>query len=129
MLLDPLANALNKIDHYDAKGKKEVIISPTSNLIQNVLASLQKIGYIGEFEVIDNHQGGNYKVQLLGRINKIGVIKPRYSVKLSEVDRWEKHFLPAVNFGRLILSTPEGIITQKEAIESHVGGRLLAFVY
>ncbi len=129
MLLDPLANALNMLKTYDSKGKKEVVVRPTSNLIQNVLATLMKEGYIGEFERIDNAQGGEFRIQLLGRINKIGVVKPRFSVKLHEIDQWEKQYLPAINFGHLIMSTPEGVITQKDAIEKHVGGRLLAYVF
>lgn len=129
MLLDPLANSLAKLTTYDSHGKKEVILNPTSNVIQNVLATLQKTGYIGEFERIDNAQGGKFKVQLLGRINDCRVIKPRYPVKVKEIDKWEKQFLPAVNFGFLIMSTPNGVMTQKEAIDNHVGGRLLAYVY
>lgn len=129
MLLDPLADALDKINRYDQLGRKEVIVKTTSNLIQNVLATLQRVGYIGEFERIEDAQGGTFKVQLLGRINKIGVIKPRYPVKVTDFDQFEKKYLPAVNFGALILSTPEGVITQRDAIEHHVGGRLLAYVY
>jgi small subunit ribosomal protein S8 len=129
MLLDPLAAALDKINRYDQLGKKEVIVKTTSNLIESVLATLQRIGYIGEFEKIDDAQGGTFKVQLLGRINKIGVIKPRFPVKVTEFDNFEKKYLPAIGFGNLIVSTPKGVITQRDAIDNHVGGRLLAFVY
>ena len=45
MLMDPLNDALSKINSYEVRRKKEVILSPTSNLIQDVLATLQKIGF------------------------------------------------------------------------------------
>lgn len=38
------------------------------------------IGYIGEFEVIDDHRSGKIVVELIGRINKCGVISPRFDV-------------------------------------------------
>jgi small subunit ribosomal protein S15Ae len=37
-------------------------------------------GYIGEFEVIDDHRSGKIVVNLVGRINKCGVISPRFDV-------------------------------------------------
>ena len=129
MLLDPLGNALNKINRYDNMGKKEVMLQPTSNIIQDVLATLQKEQYIGEFEKIENGRGGQFKVQLLGRINKMGVIKPRFPVKASEIANWEKRYLPAINFGFLILSTSIGVITQRVATERRLGGRLIAYVF
>ncbi len=129
MLLDPLANALNKINTFDRLGRKVVHLRPISNLLENVLATLQKSGYVGEFERIEDAQGGQFKVQLLGRINKCAVIKPRRPAKVSEFDRFEKQYLPAVNFGILVLSTPNGVMTQRDAVDQHVGGRLLAYVY
>ena len=90
---------------------------------------VQEYGGIGEFEFIDNAKSGLVKVQLAGRISKIGVIKPRYAVKVKGFEEWEKEFLPAKNFGILIVSTPKGIMSHREAIDKHTGGRLLAFVY
>jgi ribosomal protein S8 len=37
-------------------------------------------GYIGEFEVIDDHRSGKIVVELIGRLNKCGVISPRFDV-------------------------------------------------
>lgn len=49
-------------------------------------------GYIGEFEVIDDHRGGKVVIQLNGRLNKCGVISPRFNVP---VDGSELSFLLA----------------------------------
>jgi len=129
MQMDPLVDALTKIRAYEERRRKEVIIRPTSNLIQDVLATLQKSQYIGEVERIEDGRGGKFRVQLLGRINKCAGIRPRFSVKYAEIFDYEKKYLPAVNFGILVLTTPEGVMSQVEAHEKGIGGRLLAYVY
>ena len=42
------------------------------------LTVMMKHGYIGEFEVVDDHRAGKIVVNLTGRLNKCGVISPRY---------------------------------------------------
>ena len=64
-----------------------------------------------------------------GQCAKCGVIKPRHSVKRSDFDKWESRYLPARDFGLLILSTNKGVMHHYEAKESKIGGRLLAYVY
>jgi SSU ribosomal protein S8P len=49
---------------------------------------MQRYGYIGEFEYVYDGRGGKYIVQLLGRINDIGPIKPRFHVKVGELQKW-----------------------------------------
>jgi small subunit ribosomal protein S8 len=129
MQMDILNDALEKIRSYESRGKKEVIVHPTSNLIFNVLSALQKSQYIGEVEKIEDGRGGKFRIQLLGRINKAGVIKPRFPIKVNEIINAEKHYLPAYGFGILVLSTPHGVMSQEEALEKHTGGRLLAYVF
>lgn len=129
MLMDPLANALSKIRSYEERGKKEVILSPTSNIIENVLAALQKASYVGEVEKIEDGRGGKFRVQLLGRINRCAVVRPRYPVKNKDFASFEKKYLPAANFGILVISTPEGVMSQIDAHEKGIGGRILAYVY
>lgn len=128
-LLDPLADALSNIMNHELAGKKTVIIKPASKLIGEVLKIMLQEGYIGEFEYIDDGRAGKFRVQLLGRINKCGVIKPRSPVKKKDFEKWEKKYLPAHDIGILIVSTPQGVMTHREAIRRGVGGRLLAYVY
>ncbi|MET1159412.1 MAG: 30S ribosomal protein S8 [Thermoprotei archaeon] len=130
--MDPLANALSAIQNAEMRGKPEVIVWPASKLIINVLRVMQREGYIGEIEYIDDGRWGKIRVQLLGRINKTGVIKPRFSVKLRDLERmphWLRKYLPAYNIGILIISTPYGVLSHKEAITKRTGGVLLAYVY
>ena len=128
-LQDTLANALSTVMNAEVLGQKSVIIRPASKVITNVLRVIQEYGGIGEFEFIDNGKSGLVKVQLSGRIAKIAAIKPRYAVKVKEFEQWEKQYLPARNFGVLIVSTPKGIMSHREAVEKKTGGRLLAYVY
>jgi len=129
VLLDPLADALSIIKNAEAVGKDSCTIRPASKLIGNVLKVMNDRGYIGDFEFVEDGKAGVYTVELIGRINKCGAIKPRYSVGVTEFERWEKQFLPAKNFGVLILTTPKGVVSQYEARENNVGGQLLSFVY
>ena len=66
----------------ETRNKRECLISPASKLIGSVLRVLQIDGYIGKFEFIDDGRFGKFDVQLLGRINKCGIIKPRSSCKV-----------------------------------------------
>ena len=129
MLNDPLANVLSIINNYEQIGKRELIAHPWSSIIADVLSILKTENYIGEFEQITDQKGGIYKIQLLGNVNKCGVIKPRFSVKLSDFEKFEKRYLPAKGMGMLILSTSQGLMTQDKARELKIGGRLIAFCY
>ncbi len=129
MLNDPLANVLSKILNYEDKGKKELIIHPCSKIIKNILKIFQEKLYIGELEEITTSRGGVSKLNLIGSINKCGVIKPRFSVTLDEYDKFEKRYLPSVGVGILIVSTSKGLMTHEEAKNKKLGGRLIAYCY
>lgn len=129
MLNDPLANALSKILNAEKLGKNTCIIKQPSKVIKEVLRIMQENGFIGEFKETEDGRGGFIDVALLGKINKCGVVKPRYSAKKDEFERFEERYLPAKDFGILIISTPKGIMTQDKAIENKDGGILLAYCY
>jgi small subunit ribosomal protein S8 len=127
--MDTLANGLTTIINNEMRNKRECIISPASKLLGRVLRIMQLNGFVGEFEFIDDGRTGKFKVQLLGRINKCGGIRPRFSVKVEEFENWEKKFLPSRDVGIMVVSTSNGVISHREAEEKNIGGRLLAFVY
>jgi 8-oxo-dGTP pyrophosphatase MutT (NUDIX family) len=54
---------------------------------------MNKNGYIGSFEEIVDSKGNRLTINLLGKINKCGSIKPRFSVTLPEYEKFEKRFL------------------------------------
>ncbi len=127
--MDPLANALTNMRNNETQGNKRCKIVPASKMIGRVLRTMQKEGYIGEFEFVDDNKAGQFIVELEGNINKCGVIKPRHAVKKDEFEKFEKRYLPSKAFGIMILTTPEGIMTHKEAKDKGIGGRLLAYIY
>jgi len=128
-MTDTLANGLTTIMNNEMRNKSECVISPASRLLGRVLRVMQLSGYIGEFEFVDDGRSGKFKVQLLGRVNKCGAVKPRFSVNANEFETWEKHFLPSRNIGILVVSTSQGVLSHREAKEKKTGGRLLAFIY
>ncbi len=126
---DTIASALSKINNAEKASKKVVVLTPSSKLLKQTLELLNKHNYVGEFvEETDSH-GSRITLNLIGEINSIGAIKPRYAVKLEEFEKFEKRFLPAKNFGFLIVSTNKGLMTHKEAKEQKIGGRLIAYCY
>ena len=127
--MDTLTNGLITVINNEMRNKRECIISPASKLLGRVLRIMQLNGFIGEFEFIDDGRSGKFKVQLLGRINKCGAVKPRFPVKVDEFEVWEKKFLPSRDVGIMVVSTSQGVIANREAEEKNLGGRLLAFVY
>ena len=128
-LSDTLSNAMITIKNAEVIGKDKCEITPASKLVGNVLKVLKDHGYIKGFEYVENNKGGIYIVELSGRINDCGAVRPRFSVKKTEYEKFEKRYLPARDFGILVVSTVEGVMSQKEAIERGLGGILLAYVY
>lgn len=68
-------------------------------------------------------------MQLNGRLNKSGVISPRYNIKIDDIEKWTDALLPAKQFGFIILTTSAGIMDHEEAKRKHVAGKILGFVY
>lgn len=130
--VDTLADALATLYNNEMRGNREALITPSSKLVASILRVMQRYGYVGEFEHIDDGRWGKLKVQLLGRINRCGSIKPRYSVKYVDLLRmpdWLKSYLPSRDIGIIMLSTSQGLLSHIEAIERKIGGVLIAYVY
>jgi small subunit ribosomal protein S8 len=125
---DTLADVMSAIKNADRMGKRDCL-TPASKLVKEVLRVMQKEGYIGTFEFIDDGKSGKFKIELKSRVNDCNVIKPRYSVKIDEFEKWEKRFLPAKGFGILLVSTTKGLITHEEAKKQKLGGKLLAYAF
>tara|TARA_Y100000310_G_scaffold275502_1_gene292068 strand:- start:147 stop:539 length:393 start_codon:yes stop_codon:yes gene_type:complete len=128
-LNDPLANAMSHILNCEKKSKTSCTVKDSSGLIKSVLTILKKNKYIENFKSTSTSRGEVLDVSLNGAVNKCGVIKPRFAVKKGDYEKFEKRYLPARDFGIIIVSTPKGLITHTEAIEKNSGGRLIAYCY
>jgi len=126
---DPLANALSKINNAERANKEEVIITPVSNLMIKVFEIMKEKGYIKDFEVKEENKKRFVIVKLNHTLNKCGAIKPRFFVSKDNYEKYEKRYLPAVNFGFLVVSTSQGLMTNEEAKERGIGGVLIAYFY
>lgn len=126
---DLLNDALATIKNAEGSGKPAVTLRPASKLVARVLRVMQDHGYVGEFSYQEDGRGGAYEVLLSGNVNDCGVIKPRFAVKRTDMQKYESRFLPAQDFGVLILTTTQGVLTHSQAKEAGIGGRLLAYCY
>ncbi|KAJ0044322.1 hypothetical protein Pint_06244 [Pistacia integerrima] len=133
-----LNDALKSMYNAEKRGKRQVMIRPSSKVIIKFLLVMQKHGYIGEFEYVDDHRSGKIVVELNGRLNKCGVISPRFDVGVKEIEGWTASFnlalyhylLPGISgFGYIVLTTSAGIMDHEEARRKNVGGKVLGFFY
>ena len=126
---DPLANALSGLNNAESVGNLAFTVSPASNTVGSVLEVLYDRGYVDGFEYVEDGKAGKFEVELKGAINECGVVKPRYSVGADEFEKWEKRYLPARDYGTLIVTTSHGVMSHYDARETGVGGQVLAYVY
>ena len=119
VLISVLSDALKTILNAERAGK----------VIIRFLKLMQKRNYIGDFEVVDDRRGGKVVIELLGRINKCGVISPRFDIGVTEYEKVVANLLPSRQFGYIVMTTNIGIIDQEKARRRHVGGKILGFFY
>jgi len=124
-----LGDCLKAINNAEKNGRRQVLVRPSSKVVIKFLQCMQRHGYIGEFEIIDDHRAGKIVIQLLGRINKCGVISPRYDMPVGELESWLRNLLPSRQFGYVVITSSAGIMDHEEARRKHVGGKLLGFFY
>jgi small subunit ribosomal protein S8 len=125
---DILSDVLFVLNNADKIGRRSCIV-PASSMIKNVLDVIKNEGYIGGYEFVDDGKSGSFSVQLIGNINKTRSIRPRFSLKKGEYEKWEARYLPAKGFGILIVSTSKGIMSQKDAMKKGLGGQLIGYIY
>ena len=124
-----IANLFTTLFNTEDRRKNNCVVLPTSKLGMEVLKTLKNEGYIADFEHIDDKRGGKFKIQLLAKITKCGAITPRFKVKKDEYNTWEQQFLPAYNRGILLVTTNQGVMSHKDAINKNIGGFLIGYVY
>ena len=128
-LNDPLADMFSQLLNCERTGKDFCTVKPISKTMKKALDIMKDNQYIGDYEVIEDGRGGFLKINLLGRINKCGIIKPRFAARADEIEKFEKRFLPAKNFGIIIISTNKGMTTNKNIAKKGTGGKLIAYCY
>ena len=114
-------------EQYNAekKVKRQDLWRPCSNVVIRFLTVMMNHGYIGEFEVVDDHRSGKIIVNLTGRLNKYGVISRRFDTGIGDIEKWTNNLLPSRQFGNVVLTTSGGIMDHEEARRKHSGIFLL----
>jgi small subunit ribosomal protein S8 len=127
MITDPIADMLTRIRNAQAVKKSEVLI-PFSKLKFELAKILKHENYIQELERIEESKFPQIRIALKYDQNKLGVIanirrvsKPGKRIYVS------KNNIPSVlnNLGIMIISTSNGLMTNKEARRKGIGGEIL----
>lgn len=128
---DPIADMLTVVRNGAMARKKEVLVR-RSNINQSIMEVLKREGFIANCKPVDDRKQGMLKVYLryekngtpalrgIKRISKPGL---RVYVKNDEI----KNVYGGI--GAALISTPVGVLTDKDAKEKKVGGELLCEVW
>jgi small subunit ribosomal protein S8 len=133
MMTDPIADMLTRIRNANIAMHDEVRM-PSSKLKEALAQLLVKEGYVESFDIDDNP----------GKPGRVLVVRMKYSPErartISGIKRISKPGLrvyskstevPRVlgGLGVAVLSTSQGLLSDREARKRHVGGEILCFVW
>ena len=130
-MTDPIADMLTRIRNANTAGHKTVDI-PASNMKKSIAEILKNEGFINDYQVVQDNAQGTIKIDLkygpgkektIYGIKKISKPGLRVYAKANEV--------PKVlgGLGIAIISTSNGVITDKEARKLGVGGEVICYVW
>jgi small subunit ribosomal protein S8 len=129
-MTDPVADMLTRIRNAGRAGHRRVDI-PVSNFKTEIARLLRENHYIQDYKVIDDGLHGRIRITLryhdespvireVRRVSKPGL---RRYVKVREIPRVKN------GLGMAILSTPRGLMSDRDARRARVGGEVVAVVW
>ena len=131
-MTDPIADYLTRLRNA-IKARHRVVEVPASNLKKEITKILFEKGYILNFKFMYEGVQGTIKIALkYDAVNKVNAIKRLDRVSSPGLRRYVGYRnMPRVlnGLGIAILSTPKGVMTNKEASEQKIGGEVLCYVY
>ena len=130
-MTDPIADMLTRIRNANV-GRHEVVEIPGSHVKWSMAQILKAEGFVRDCEYIDDKKQGIIKIYL-----KYGPNKERVLTGLKRISRpglrvyVGRQDIPKVlrGLGIAIMSTPKGIMSDKEARREGVGGEVLCYVW
>ena len=126
MSQDVLADALNAMRNAKRARKENVRIGRVSKLLIEVLKIMKQKGAVKKYKIDTKDK---FVEVTLGEFFECKVIKPRFSVKKDQIEKYRRRYLPARKVGTVIVSTGKGLMVHEEAVESGMGGSLIAYFY
>lgn len=131
-MTDPIADYLTRLRNA-IKAHHRVVEIPASNLKKEMTRILHEKGYILNYKFVENETQGIIKIALkYDPVNKVNSIKKLQRVSTPGLRQYVGYKdMPRVlnGLGIAILSTPKGVMTDKEAVGLKVGGEVLCYVY
>ncbi|HPC31018.1 MAG TPA: 30S ribosomal protein S8 [Candidatus Paceibacterota bacterium] len=128
---DPIADMITRIRNGQMV-KKETIKVPFSKFKMDILNVLKKNGYIKDFTKVGREPKRMIEITLMYNEDKTPKITEirKVSKPSQRVYRKSKQIWPAKGgFGIYIISTPQGVMTNKEAKKKNLGGEILLEVW
>ena len=125
MSQDIVSDGLNEIMNARRVEKRELTIKRYSKVLLGLFDMMKADGHI-DYEV--DEEAKTVTVKII-KLNECRAIKPRYYVGVDGIDKYLRRFLPSRNFGKLIISTNQGFVDHKYAIENKIGGSVIAYFY
>ncbi|HKZ33996.1 MAG TPA: 30S ribosomal protein S8 [Candidatus Nanoarchaeia archaeon] len=126
MSQDIVADALNMVRNAVKAGKETLEINRISSLLIEILKIMKQKGAIKRYKIDSKKKAVEID---MGKIFECRAIKPRFTVKKDQIEKYRRRFLPARDIGTIIISTNKGLITHEEAMEKGTGGSLIAYFY
>jgi small subunit ribosomal protein S8 len=132
MITDPISDCLTRIRN-GCLAKKDTIYIPYSKIKKNIIKILFEQGFIGSYKLEINKKTKDLKVELKYIYpNKKSVIKYLKRISKPSLRKYSssKNLPRVINgLGIAIISTSKGIITDKLARKTHLGGEIICYVY
>ena len=130
-MTDPIADMLSRVRNAN-NAHHDTVSMPSSKLKVNIATILKQEGYIADFAVEDARVGKTLTIEL-----KYGPSRERSISGIRRVSKpglriyAKSTNLPKVlgGLGVAIISTSQGLLTDRQATEKGVGGEVLAYVW
>lgn len=130
-MTDPIADMLTRIRNANTAGHRTVDI-PASNMKKSIVEILKNEGFINGYKIVDDNAQGTIKIDL-----KYGPGKERTIVGMKKISKpglrvyAKADRVPKVlgGLGVAIISTSNGVITDKDARKLGVGGEVICYVW
>lgn len=125
MSQDIVADGLNMIRNAKRAGKNSLKIKRISNLLVETLKIMKQKGAVARYKINKD----KILDVVIGDLIECCAVKPRFTCKINDIEKYRRRYLPAREVGTLIISTNKGLLTHEEAQEENIGGCVVAYFY
>lgn len=130
-MTDPIADMLTRIRNAN-QNRAHSVTMPSSNMKETIASILKDEGFIEDYKVEKNNVQNILTLTLKYSQNKERVITGLKRISKPGLRVYAKaENIPRVlnGLGIAIISTPKGVMTDKEARKNNVGGEVIAYIW